>query len=222
MPVDPGTATVVSGLIGGLTSAFGQSSANRRNIQLAREQMQFQREMSNTAVFRRMQDLRRSGINPLLAGRYDASSPAGALATMQNVGGAAVEGATKGAAVMTARETARNLKATRQETQARTALLDTQRRALGTAAEIGDLAVAGITWMKNRLGDVDYKSLGEMFMKDYKKLRDALYDSLAEFGSSGKGAMREVEQALDSIRWYIFDRNKNRPTLDMRPIPETN
>lgn len=85
-------------LIGGIFSGLGQRKANKQNIALAREQMAFQERMSNTAVQRRMEDFRKSGINPLLAARYDATTPAGALATMQNVGGAAVTGAQQGAA----------------------------------------------------------------------------------------------------------------------------
>lgn len=79
--------------ISGVTSALGQKSANDANIKIAREQMAFQKEMSDTTVQRRMSDLEAAGINPILAGEMSASSPAGASATMQNVAGTGISSA---------------------------------------------------------------------------------------------------------------------------------
>lgn len=70
--------------IGAILNPEMQRQTNRANLNIAREQMQFQERMSNSAHQREVADLRQAGLNPILsAGGSGSSSPGGASANMQ-------------------------------------------------------------------------------------------------------------------------------------------
>jgi len=77
-------ASLVGGLLNNNANKNQAQIANQFSAQQSQAQMDFQREMSNTAYQRSTADLEAAGLNPMLAySQGGASSPAGAAATGQ-------------------------------------------------------------------------------------------------------------------------------------------
>ena len=187
---------VWSALAAGALGAWGANRANKTQIDLA-----------NTGYQRAMADMRKGGLNPILAGKY---GPA-ATPTMQNVGSAAVQGYTG----VTSAHSAKNL----QGSQAKLADMNTEATSLSNDIKrLKDIPVAKVNHFIDRISArfVDFaenvvKSAGnievipESLTKDMTKiLVDArtvsfeLFKKMIKGASATGGAVNDLVDKLSS------------------------
>jgi hypothetical protein len=236
---------MLGSIFGGLIANRGQRSANRQNLQIAREQMEhssaeavlsrefnsaealknrqfqsqeaaagraWQEQMSNSAVTRRMADLKNAGINPILAGKYDASTPAGMVASgsaasssaqgqispvrMENEIASAIEGFKKS-------QEARMINKQIKEVEARTKKINTEstimEKSVPTAELEEEIKQNVIKFIKDQYGALDWSAMSNQAKKDAGNIRNRI----TRYIENLKQSTRELK---DSTRKKINDR----------------
>jgi hypothetical protein len=191
-----------AGLIGGgITSAL--------NVHESRSNRRFQRDMSNTAMQRQMADMKKAGLNPLLAvqgagGAHGASTPSGSAA---HVDSPKIEAGLVGSAVMeTQARTAKEL-AEVGKIKSETSFLNQsmEDRLNMTYAQLQhelkrkDLTSSEISHIEAQLVMMDqqYKMLGiqqEHSALDLDRMRaeSTLYKTLGGWGAAGKAGLLRI------------------------------
>lgn len=184
--------SAIPSLISGGLDFLGGQQQNAANRRISADQMAFQAYMSNTAYQRSMDDMRKAGLNPILAYKQGgASSPAGAgIPAVNELGGIT-------SSAMQVKQTQENLKNLKAQVD------------LANSSKLKNDAEASLTRQLTR-AEVAKRTHESKTAHEILNQQKITTDRLQKYGSSATGqnlfsAEQMVKRIMDEVRKIIPD-----------------
>lgn len=200
--MDPITAGIASGsgdVAGSIISGlFARKSA--------KDQMQFQREMSNTAHQREVEDLRKAGLNPILSAGAGASTPSGAGYEVPNIGAGIEKGI---ASARASKEMNQSIRASEQTIKNGEAIEDKDRN-------LSSLITKQILTESYNAKTAEAISKREKVMSDWYENNPNLAPFLINVAPVALDALKAGAQVYGAKK--LGERNFNIPDQKSRPL----
>lgn len=198
-----GATDGITDFIPGIGDAKATKEANAQNAKNAKAQMDFQERMSNSAYQRSMEDMKKAGLNPMLAmSQGGASTPSGAMATANPVtrtklGEFAMNAATGIAGASVQHKLAENTVADSQQnrqlsaTQTAKNIADTERIRVETQKAKKDLPAAQLKHDITEKGSKIIRNLWDRVQNSADSFRQSNFN---KNGETFEKAIREMRQ----------------------------